>query len=84
MSNTFKVNNKDTIMTSGACTVNFQQILDFVLLLLLLNLNKQMPLEPEQPIKLVFSNCEKYIVLWAVEICWDTLFLFIQRKVAKE
>ena len=35
----FKVNNKDTRMTSGACIVNFEHVLSFILLILL-NLNK--------------------------------------------
>ena len=40
MSNTFKVNSKDTRTMSGNCIVNFEHTLDFILLLILLNLDK--------------------------------------------
>ena len=40
MSDIFKVNSKDTRTTSGASSVNFEHILHFILLLILLNLNK--------------------------------------------
>ena len=39
MANIFKVNNKDTKTMSGASLVNFEHILHFILLSLLLNLN---------------------------------------------
>ena len=39
MANIFKVNNKDTRTMSGASLVNFEHILHFILLSLLLNLN---------------------------------------------
>ena len=31
--------------------------------------------------KLVFSNCEKYIVLWAGKICWVTCFHHYSPKI---
>ena len=37
MSNMLKINSKDTRATSGACIVNFDHILQFILPLLLLN-----------------------------------------------
>ena len=40
MSNMFNFNNKDTRMTSGASIVNFDHILQLILLSLLLNLIK--------------------------------------------
>ena len=39
MANIFKVNNNDTRTMSGASLVNFEHILHFILLSLLLNLN---------------------------------------------
>ena len=39
MSHIFKINNKDTRMTSGASIVNFKPILHIILLLILLNSN---------------------------------------------
>ena len=44
----FKVNNKDTRTTSGTSIVNFEHILHFILLLILLNLNKLMLYGPEK------------------------------------
>ena len=40
VSDTFKVNNKDTRTTSGASIVNFEHVPHFILLILLLNSNK--------------------------------------------
>ena len=42
MSNISKVSSKDTRMVSGTSIVNFKHICHFILLLKLLNLNKQM------------------------------------------
>ena len=73
MSNIFKVNNKDTRTTSDVSIVNFEHVLRYLLLLILLNLNKNMLVGPEerqfQTINLFFSNFEKYIVLWERKIC---------------
>ena len=78
MSNIFKVNNKDTRTTSGASVVNFEHISHFILLLLLLNSNKKNVSWAREIIvpdnKFTFSNCEKYIVLWAGENCLVTSF----------
>ena len=48
MSNIFKVKNKDTRTMSGASFVNFEHILHYILLLSLLNSNKQMSCGPEK------------------------------------
>ena len=64
----FKVNKKDTKTTSGASIVNFEHISRFILLLILLNLIKLMPVEPD------FSTCEKLIVLWTRKICRKYMF----------
>ena len=48
MWNLFKLNNKDTITTSGVFIVNFKQISHIVLMFPLLNLNKQMPTRIEK------------------------------------
>ena len=73
MSNIFKVNNKDIRTTSGVSIVNFEHVLHYILLSILLNSNKYMLLGPEerqfQTINLFFSNFEKYIVLWEGKIC---------------
>ena len=42
----FKVNNKDTRTTSGTYIVNSEHISHFILILLLLNLNKKMSVGP--------------------------------------
>ena len=63
MSNIFKVNNKDNRMTSGASTVNFKHILHFIIIVVEFN-----------QINVGRNNWEKYIVLWAGEICWATYF----------
>ena len=49
MSNIFKVNIKDTRTMSDASIVNFEHILHIIILSLLLNSNKQMPVGPEKP-----------------------------------
>ena len=56
---------KDTRTTSSASFVNFEHILQFILLLILLNLNKQMLVGPEEWWfqTIFFSNFEKYISL---------------------
>ena len=66
MSNMFKVNNKYTKTTTGVSLVNFKHILQFILLLLLLNSNKYSKTLVSN--KVVFNNCEKYIVLLAGKI----------------
>ena len=48
VSNIFKVNNKGSRTTSDAPIVNLEHISRFVLLLILLNLNKLMPVGPEK------------------------------------
>ena len=78
--NTFKVNSKNTKTTSGASIVKFEQILHCILLFILLNSNKKCWLGLRNSSfrqKIVFSNCEKYIVLWAKKICWLYVFIFI-------
>ena len=77
MPNILKVNNKDT-RTSGASTVNFEDISHFTLWLILLNLSKIMlggfQKLSFQTINLFYGNFEKYIVLWAEKTCWAICF----------
>ena len=54
----FKVNNKETRTTSGDSVSNLEQTLQFILLLLLLNLNKYSKII-DSGNKFVFNNCEK-------------------------
>ena len=72
----FNVNNKDTRMTA-ASIVNFEHILHFILLILLLTLNKCWLCLWIY----IFSNSEKYIVLWAGKICWSTCFNLCSLKI---
>ena len=62
--------------------LNFEQILQFILLLLLLNSNKYFKALVSDNV--VFINCEKYIVLLAGEILIELhvflLFLSIVKK----
>ena len=58
----FKVNNKCTRTTSGVSIVNFEHVLKFNLLLLPLNWNKYSKTLVSDN-KVVFNNCEKYLVL---------------------
>ena len=67
--------------TSGASIINFEHILDFkstiniAVFITLLLLIYCLSLEPKvSDNKFVTSNCEKYIVLWAGEICGATCF----------
>ena len=48
MPNIFKVKNKDTRTMSGASIVIFEHVSRFILLLILLNLGKLMPVGPEK------------------------------------
>ena len=48
MLNIFIVNNKDTRTMSGTFIVNFEHISLFILLLLLVNSNKEMLVDPEK------------------------------------
>ena len=48
MPNIFKVKNKDTRTMSGASIVIFEHVSHFILLLILLNLSKLMPVGPEK------------------------------------
>ena len=48
MSNIFKVNNKDTRTTSDTFIAKFEHISHFILLLILLNLNKEMLVQSEK------------------------------------
>ena len=63
----FIVNIKDTKAKSAASIVNFEHILYSTLLL---NLNNG----SDNILDNVFSNCEKYIVLWDGKICWTKCF----------
>ena len=54
----FKVNSQETRTMSGAAVVNFEHILHFILLLILLN--KLMQVGTVSGNHCVFSNCEKY------------------------
>ena len=75
MSNIFKVSNKDTRTTSGTSIVNFKHISHFILLLILLNMNKcWLGLINGRFRQCVFSNIEEYIVLSGGEICWAIYF----------
>ena len=69
----FKINSKDTRATSGACIVNFNHILQFILPLLLLNQNKCYETLISDS-KFVFNNFDKCIILSAGKICWATCF----------
>ena len=62
MWNMFEVNNKYTRTTSCVSIVNLEHILQFILLLLLLNSNKYSKTLVSDN-KVVFNNCQKYIVL---------------------
>ena len=72
MSNMFKVNNKDTRTTSGASIVNFEHILQFILLV-----HSKTTVSDNN---FFFNNCEKYIVLLAGKILLGYMFssLFTQ------
>ena len=62
-------------MTPSTSIANFEHMPHFVLLLLLLSLNKCMLVESEvSNNEFVLSNCEKYIGLWAGDICWAIYF----------
>ena len=75
VSNISKVN-KDTRATPVTSIVNFEHISPFILLLLLLNsVWENIVLDN----KFVFSNCEKYIVLWAGKVRWATRFHLYSR-----
>ena len=82
MSNIFKVYNKETRTTFCASIVNSEHILQFILLLLLLNSNKYSETIASDN-KFVFNNCEKYIVPKAEKILLGYIFssLFTQHKV---
>ena len=71
VSNIFKVSNKDTRTTPVTSTVNFEHILLFILLLLLLNSVWEDIVSNN---KFAFSKCEKYVVLWAGKVCLATRF----------
>ena len=60
MSNIIKVDNKDTRTMPGASIVNYEHISHFILLLLLLNANKQMIVGPE---KLMFPTKNFFLVI---------------------
>ena len=69
--NIFKVSNEDTRTICSASIANFQQISHFFLLSILLNLHKKkclLGLRNGSFRQCVFSNWEKYIVLWAGKI----------------
>ena len=78
MSNMFEVNNKYARTTTDVSIVNFEYILQFILLLLLLNSNKYSKTLVSD--KTVFNNCEKYIVLPARKIFVELRFPLIQVK----
>ena len=83
MSNMFKVNSKYTRTTSGVFILNFEHILQFILLLLLLNLNKYSKTLASGN-KVVFNNCEKYLVLLAGKIFVELhVFIFIHKHSKK-
>ena len=70
MSNIFRVNNEDTRMTSGASFVNFEHIAIYSVIIVEF---QQIDVVWSCDIlvsdnKFVFSNCEKYTVLWAGKI----------------
>ena len=70
MSNIFRVNNEDTRMTSGASFVNFEHIAIYSVIIVEF---QQIDVAWSCDIlvsdnKFVFSNCEKYTVLWAGKI----------------
>ena len=71
LSNIFKVNNKDTRTMPATSIVNFEHILVFILLLLLLNLVWEDIVSNN---KFVFSKCEKCVILWAGKVCLATRF----------
>ena len=79
----FEVNNKYTRTTNGVSIANFEHILQFVLVLLLLNLNKYSKIIASDN-KVVFNNCEKYIVLLAGKIFVELhVFIFIHKHSQK-
>ena len=78
MSNMLEVKNKYT-RTTGVSIVNFEHILQFILLLLLLNSNKYSKTLVLD--KFVFSNCEKYIVLLAGKIFELRVFILFTSTV---
>ena len=78
MSNMLEVNNKYN-RTTGVSIVNFEHVLQFILLLLLLNSNKYSKTLVSD--KVVFSNCEKYIVLLAGKIFELRVFILFTSTV---
>ena len=79
----FKVNNKYTRTTSGVSNVNFEHILQFILLLLLLNSSKYSKTLVSDN-KVVFNNCEKYLVLLTGKVFVELhVFIFIHKHSQK-
>ena len=75
MPNIFEVNSKNTRATSGASIVNFEHILNCILVAEFQQKNAGWAWESVvSDKKIVFSNCEKYIVLWARKVCWAICF----------
>ena len=78
-SNIFKVNIEDTRTMSDAFIVNFEHISHIIILSLLLNSNKQMPVGPEKlffQIISLFSVTVGYIMFYGLRKfnCWATWF----------
>ena len=85
--NIFKVNQKDTRKIFGASIINLEHIFHFILLSLLLTLNKLMPVGAA---KLKFQTKNFSVILgYIVFYGWENLlgcmfsFLFTQHEVAK-
>ena len=82
-SNMFEVNNKYTRTTTGVSVVNFEHILEFILLLLLLNSSKYSKTLGSDN-KNVFSNCEKYMVLLARKFLLSYMFSSLFMSIVKD
>ena len=68
---------KDTRMTSGVSTINFEHILNYILLLILLNSNRWILAGPEerQFQKILFSATSRNMLCyWEGKICWAISF----------
>ena len=81
MPNILEVNNKYTRLTTGVSIVNFEHILQFILLLLLLNSNKYSKTLVSD--KVDFNNCEKCIFLLAGKIFIELHLLILLTSIVK-
>ena len=78
--NIFKVNTKDT-RTSGASIANFEHISKFILLLILLNSNKKMPVGLLFILNSFSVTVKKNIVPWARKIYLAICFHFYSSNI---